>query len=66
MNGAELLVKTAIGAGIKVCFANPGTTELPIVMALDKRPGSGRFWDSSRVFAPVRPMVTGRMLDKPR
>jgi acetolactate synthase-1/2/3 large subunit len=39
MNGAELLTKTAIEAGIKVCFANAGTTEMPIVLALDSEPG---------------------------
>jgi acetolactate synthase-1/2/3 large subunit len=36
MNGAELLVKTAVECGVKICFANPGTTEIPIVTALDK------------------------------
>ena len=35
MNGAECLVKTAKDLGISVCFANPGTTELPLVVALD-------------------------------
>ena len=35
MNGAELLIKTAKARGIEVCFANAGTTEIPIVMALD-------------------------------
>jgi hypothetical protein len=30
MNGAEALVATAVSAGIEVCFANPGTTELPL------------------------------------
>jgi len=35
MNGAEALLKTAAAAGIEVCFANAGTTEMPIVMALD-------------------------------
>ncbi len=39
MNGAELLVKTAVGAGIDVCFSNPGTTEMPLVQALDTVPG---------------------------
>lgn len=36
MNGAEVLVKTAVGLGIEICFANPGTTELPMVVALDR------------------------------
>lgn len=39
MNGAASLVATAIGAGVEVCFANPGTTELPLVTALDDVPG---------------------------
>lgn len=33
------LVVTAKHAGVEVCFANPGTTEMPIVMELDKVPG---------------------------
>ena len=39
MNGAEALVTTAIRYGIEVCFANPGTTEMPLVLALDSVPG---------------------------
>ncbi|HUY26515.1 MAG TPA: acetolactate synthase large subunit [Candidatus Binataceae bacterium] len=39
MNGAESLIRTAVAAGVGVCFANPGTTEMPIVAALDSAPG---------------------------
>jgi len=39
MNGAEALIKTAIDCGIEICFANPGTTELPIVEAFDRIAG---------------------------
>jgi acetolactate synthase-1/2/3 large subunit len=39
MNGAESLVRTAVAAGVDVCFANPGTTEMPLVAALDAVPG---------------------------
>jgi acetolactate synthase I/II/III large subunit len=39
MNGAEALVAAAINSGIEICFANPGTTELPLVLALDSIPG---------------------------
>lgn len=39
MNGAESLLRTAAAAGIEVCFANPGTTEMPFVAALDKETG---------------------------
>ena len=35
MNGAEILLRTALAAGVEVCFANPGTTEMPLVAALD-------------------------------
>ena len=38
MNGADILVKTAMAGGIEVCFANPGTTETPLVAALDREP----------------------------
>ena len=39
MNGAESLIRTLIDCSLDVCFANPGTTELPIVRALDEVPG---------------------------
>ncbi len=39
MNGAEALVHTALSAGIRACFANPGTTEIPLLQALDSVPG---------------------------
>jgi len=39
MNGAEIIIKTAAAAGIDVCFSNPGTTEIPLVAALDSIPG---------------------------
>jgi acetolactate synthase-1/2/3 large subunit len=35
MNGADILLNTASAAGVQVCFANPGTTEMPIVAAFD-------------------------------
>src|SRR5579863_28136 len=40
MNGAEALIKTALVANVDVCFANPGTTEMPLVAALDSVPGT--------------------------
>lgn len=39
MNGAQALVRTAIRAGIEICFANAGTTEVPILTSLDSEPG---------------------------
>jgi acetolactate synthase I/II/III large subunit len=35
VNGAESLIRTVAGAGVDVCFANPGTTEMHLVQALD-------------------------------
>jgi acetolactate synthase I/II/III large subunit len=35
MNGAESLVRTLVASGVQVCFANPGTSEIHIVRALD-------------------------------
>jgi hypothetical protein len=39
MNGAESLVRTLIASGVEVCFANPGTSEIHFVAALDKTSG---------------------------
>ena len=39
MNGAESLVRTLIAGGVDVCFANPGTSEMHFVAALDKVEG---------------------------
>jgi acetolactate synthase I/II/III large subunit len=36
VTGAELLLRTAASAGADACFANPGTTELALVNALDR------------------------------
>jgi acetolactate synthase-1/2/3 large subunit len=38
MNGAESLVRTLVNGGVNVCFANPGTTEIHLVDALDRVP----------------------------
>jgi acetolactate synthase I/II/III large subunit len=37
--GADLLLSSALRSGIEVCFANPGTTELDLVAALDRARG---------------------------
>ena len=39
MNGAESLVRTLLASEIDTCFANPGTSEMHFVAALDKVPG---------------------------
>ncbi len=42
MNGAESIIASALASGVEVCFANPGTTELPLVAALDSVREGGR------------------------
>lgn len=39
MNGAESLVRTLVAGKVDVCFANPGTSEMHFVAALDKVDG---------------------------
>jgi acetolactate synthase-1/2/3 large subunit len=39
MNGAEALLKTVAAASIDVCFANGGTTEMPMILAFDSITG---------------------------
>src|SRR6266852_4708714 len=38
MNGAQALLRTMAGSGVNVCFANPGTSEMHFVAALDNVP----------------------------
>lgn len=39
MNGAESLVRTLLAGGVDTCFANPGTSEMHFVAALDQIAG---------------------------
>lgn len=65
MNGAESLIQTALNCGVEICFANPGTTEMPLVAALD---GNNRM---RAILALFEGVVTGaadgyaRMADRP-
>jgi acetolactate synthase-1/2/3 large subunit len=65
MNGAEALVQSLLRAGIDTCFANPGTSEMHFVAALDRHPGM------RCVLGLFEGVVTGaadgygRMMDKP-
>ena len=38
MNGAQALVATLVASDVTVCFANPGTSEMHFVAALDSSP----------------------------
>ena len=65
MNGAEAFIETLYSCGVEVCFANPGTSEMHFVAALDKVPGI------RCVLGLFEGVVTGaadgyaRMADKP-
>lgn len=65
MNGADLLCDTLLAAGIDTCFANPGTSEMHFVAALDRKPAM------RCVLGLFEGVVTGaadgyaRMADKP-
>ncbi len=37
MNGAESLLRTFVASGVNTCFANPGTSEMHFVAALDRQ-----------------------------
>ena len=38
MNGAQAVVRTLVDSGVTTCFANPGTSEMHFVAALDTVP----------------------------
>jgi len=38
VNGAQALIASLVGAGVDVCFMNPGTSEMHFVAALDSAP----------------------------
>lgn len=65
MNGAASLMKTLLASGVDVCFANPGTSEMHFVAALDAEP------DMRAVLGLFEGVVTGaadgyaRMSSKP-
>ena len=42
MNGAQSVVTTLLDSGVDVCFANPGTSEMHFVAALDAAGTDGR------------------------
>ena len=64
MNGAEILTKTAVRSGIEICFANAGTTEMPIVMAFDSEPGIKSILGLFEGVCTGAADGYGRMLDK--
>ena len=67
MNGAESLILTALNCGVDVCFANPGTTEMPLVAALDGADADARGAGAVRGrCAPAPPTATRGWRTSPR
>jgi hypothetical protein len=48
MNGAASVVQTLVDAGVEVCFANPGTSEIHFVASLDRQSGARPILASGR------------------
>ena len=65
MNAAESLMQTAKDAGIAVCFANPGTTEMPLVAAMDRIRGIRAILGLFEGVCTGAADGYGRMLDRP-
>ena len=65
MNGAEGLIRTAVAAGVEVCFANPGTTEMHLVAALDALPGVRAVLGLFEGVCTGAADGYGRMMDRP-
>ncbi|MEQ1931628.1 MAG: acetolactate synthase large subunit [Parvularculaceae bacterium] len=65
MNGAEALIATLIDAGVNVCFANPGTSEMQLVAAIDKQEGMRAILCLFEGVATGAADGYGRMADKP-
>ena len=65
MNGAEAIIQVLSDSGVEVCFANPGTSEMHMVAAIDGQP------KMRAVLGLFEGVVTGaadgygRMADKP-
>ena len=55
MNGAESLMQTLSGAGVEICFTNPGTTEMHLLAALDQVPAMQAVLVFLKASAPGRP-----------
>ncbi len=65
MNGAQSLAHTLLKSGVDACFANPGTSELHFVSALDAAPGMRSILTLFEGVATGCADGYGRMADKP-
>jgi acetolactate synthase I/II/III large subunit len=65
MNGAEAMLRTLTGSGVGMCFANPGTSEMHTVAALDEVPGMRGVLCLFEGVATGAADGYGRMVDRP-
>jgi acetolactate synthase I/II/III large subunit len=65
MNGAESLIRTLVGNGVDTCFANPGTSEMHFVSALDRTEGMRCLLGLFEGVATGAADGYARMLDQP-
>jgi acetolactate synthase-1/2/3 large subunit len=65
MNGAEAFIATLHDAGVEVCFANPGTSEMQLVAAVDRQHGMRAILGLFEGVVTGAADGYGRMADKP-
>src|ERR671921_1377961 len=65
MNGAQVLVDALLDSGVDTCFANPGTSEMHFVAALDRKPAMRCILGLSEGVVTGAADGYGRMADKP-
>ncbi len=65
MNGAEAFVATLKECGVEVCFANPGTSEMQLVAAVDRTHGMRAILGLFEGVVTGAADGYGRMVDKP-
>lgn len=65
MNGAESLIRTLVSQGVELCLANPGTSEMHLVQALDAVPEMRSVLTLFEGVATGAADGYGRMTDRP-
>src|ERR1700682_6220025 len=65
MNGAQALIRTLAGCGVDICFANPGTSEMHFVAALDAVPAMRAVLGLSEGVVTGAADGYGRMAERP-
>ena len=58
MIGARALMQTLVGCGVRVCFMNPGTSEMRFVHELDAVRQMRGCWCCLRGWRPARRTAT--------